>query len=111
MTTQLSLTHTPAEFHAATLLALGESALVQVICRATLLEVATTTAEAGRRRDERPDPRPQMDAWSEFGAALMELEVACRRLEAAGLFEASRELDARKHRRIRALDRAAQLSA
>jgi hypothetical protein len=106
MTQQLSLTYTPAELHAASLATIGESALVMVVARATLLETAAGTAAATERATGRRNPRPELKAWSELGEALMHLDVACRRLEDAGMFEKSRELNARKDRRIRALDRA-----
>jgi hypothetical protein len=105
VTDQKSQLYSPSGLMASSLIALGETALVQVIGRASLVECAVGGAEAVGRATGRHDRRLELRAWSALGASLMELELACRRLEGAGLVAEAAGLAARKDVRIEELGR------
>jgi hypothetical protein len=105
MTDQVSPTCSSSCLRASSLVALGETALIQVIGRASLVECAVGTAEAVGRATGRHDRRLELRAWSALGASLMELELACRRLDGAGLVAEAAGLAARKDVRIEELGR------
>lgn len=103
----LALTCSPAS-HAA-LVARGEDALTLVVGRLVAMELALAAGERARdapHRDRARADRTSLDAGSKCGQALMEFDVACRRLEDVGLDGVARDLRARKYRRLSAMDRA-----
>jgi non-ribosomal peptide synthetase component F len=103
----LALTYSPAS-HAA-LVARGEDALILAIGRLVAMELALAATERARdapHRDRARADRIALDAGSKCGTALMEFDVACRRLEDVGLGDVALDLRGRKYRRLSAMDRA-----
>lgn len=87
----------------------GEAALALVFSSATALDDAVEAErvfEGAVGKPSRYYARRTQDAGSRLGSALIGFDLACRRLEHAGLYGEAREFYERKHRRIRAMDRA-----